>query len=112
MNRGYVISKNTKNKEIEIIEYEQNKGFDVNPKNLENAVNGAEALNIRGLNVTIPHKIEVMKYLSEIDEIAEKFFNVDKIKSIFDEYVGGESDNWRKVWTIYTFLVWYEIYFK
>lgn len=44
-------------------------------------------------------------------EIAEKFFNVDEIKSIFDEYVGGESDNWRKVWTIYTFLVWYEEYF-
>ena len=30
---------------------------------------------------------------------------------IFDEYVGGNSDNWRKVWTIYTFLVWYEEYF-
>lgn len=44
-------------------------------------------------------------------EIAEKFFNVDEIKSIFDEYVGGNSDNWRKVWTIYTFLVWYEEYF-
>lgn len=44
-------------------------------------------------------------------EIAEKFFNVDEIKAIFDEYVGGESDNWRKVWTIYTFLVWYEEYF-
>ena len=44
-------------------------------------------------------------------EIAEKFFNVDEIKAIFDEYVGGNSDNWRKVWTIYTFLVWYEEYF-
>lgn len=44
-------------------------------------------------------------------EIAEKFFNVDEINAIFDDYVGGNSDNWRKVWTIYTFLVWYEIYF-
>lgn len=44
-------------------------------------------------------------------EIAKKFFNVDEIKAIFDEYVGGNSDNWRKVWTIYTFLVWYEEYF-
>lgn len=42
---------------------------------------------------------------------AEKFFNVDEINAIFDEYIGGNSDNWRKVWTIYTFLVWYEEYF-
>ena len=44
-------------------------------------------------------------------DIAEKFFDVDAINTIFDEYVGGNSDNWRKVWTIYTFLVWYEEYF-
>ncbi len=44
-------------------------------------------------------------------EIAEKFFDVDEINAIFADYVGGNSDNWRKVWTIYTFLVWYEEYF-
>jgi asparagine synthase (glutamine-hydrolysing) len=44
-------------------------------------------------------------------DIAEKFFNVGEIKAIFDDYIGGNSDNWRKVWTIYTFLVWYEMYF-
>ena len=44
-------------------------------------------------------------------EMAAKFFNIEEIQKIFDEYVGGNSDNWRKVWTIYTFLVWYEEYF-
>ncbi|MDE6677759.1 MAG: asparagine synthetase B, partial [Ruminococcus sp.] len=44
-------------------------------------------------------------------ETAEKFFNVDEINAIFNDYIGGNSDNWRKVWTIYTFLVWYEEYF-
>lgn len=44
-------------------------------------------------------------------EMAEKFFNVDEINAIFDEYIAGSSDNWRKIWTIYTFLVWYEEYF-
>lgn len=44
-------------------------------------------------------------------EMAEKFFNVGEIQAIFDDYIGGNSDNWRKVWTIYTFLVWYEEYF-
>ncbi len=44
-------------------------------------------------------------------EMAAKFFNIEEIKAIFDDYIGGNSDNWRKVWTIYTFLVWYEEYF-
>lgn len=44
-------------------------------------------------------------------EMAAKFFRVDEINGIFDDYIGGNSDNWRKIWTIYTFLVWYEEYF-
>ena len=44
-------------------------------------------------------------------DISYLFFHVEEIRAIFDEYVGGNSDNWRKVWTIYTFLVWYEEYF-
>ena len=44
-------------------------------------------------------------------EIAEQFFHMDEVKRIWEEYIGGNSDNWRKVWTIYTFLVWYEEYF-
>ncbi|MDE6665601.1 MAG: asparagine synthetase B [Ruminococcus sp.] len=44
-------------------------------------------------------------------EMAEKFFNVEEINNIFNDYINGNSDNWRKVWTIYTFLVWYEEYF-
>ena len=44
-------------------------------------------------------------------EAAAEFFKPGEIKAIYDEYVGGNSDLWRKVWTIYTFLVWYEEYF-
>ncbi len=44
-------------------------------------------------------------------DIADKFFNRDEIIKIFDDYINVDSDNWRKVWTIYTFLVWYEEYF-
>ena len=44
-------------------------------------------------------------------ETADKFFNADEVKKIWDEYVGGNSDLWRKIWTIYTFLVWYNEYF-
>ncbi len=44
-------------------------------------------------------------------DYAAEFFNIDEINAIYSDYVGGNSDNWRKVWTIYTFLVWYEEYF-
>ena len=44
--------------------------FDVDPNNLGSAIEGAKSLNINGFNVTIPHKIEVMHFLDEIDEVA------------------------------------------
>jgi asparagine synthase (glutamine-hydrolysing) len=44
-------------------------------------------------------------------DICAKIFKPEEIKAIYDAYVGGDSDLWRKVWTIYTFLVWYEEYF-
>lgn len=44
-------------------------------------------------------------------ETAAKFFNPEEINGILEDYLGGNSDSWRKVWTIYTFLVWYEEYF-
>lgn len=44
-------------------------------------------------------------------EMAAEFFDINEINAIFREYVDGNSDNWRKIWTIYTFLVWYEEYF-
>jgi len=53
--------------------------FNVKPNDLESAINGAEALNIKGFNVTIPHKIDVMKYLDEIDEVAQLIGAVNTI---------------------------------
>ncbi|MDE5885706.1 MAG: asparagine synthase (glutamine-hydrolyzing) [Oscillospiraceae bacterium] len=44
-------------------------------------------------------------------DMAAEFFDLDEIGKIFEEYIQGNSDNWRKIWTIYTFLVWYEEYF-
>ena len=44
-------------------------------------------------------------------EICAKFFKPEEIRAIYDAYVGGDSDLWRKIWTVYTFLVWYEEYF-
>ena len=44
-------------------------------------------------------------------DICDKFFNREEVDAIWNEYIGGNSDLWRKIWTIYTFLVWYDEYF-
>ena len=41
------------------------------PEDLKKAVNRLKALNFTGFNVTIPHKVNIMQYLDEIDEMAK-----------------------------------------
>lgn len=55
--------------------------YEVHPDKLESAINGMRALDIKGMNVTIPHKQEVMKYVDEIDPIAEKMGAINTIKN-------------------------------
>ena len=55
--------------------------YDVHPDNLENAISGMRALGIKGMNVTIPHKENVIKYLDEIDPIAKKMGAINTIKN-------------------------------
>ena len=64
--------------------------FDVDPRNLKSAIGGAESLNIKGFNVTIPHKIEVMQYLDELDEVAELIGAVNTID--FKDMKGYNTD--------------------
>jgi len=44
-------------------------------------------------------------------EKANDFFNTKKIIKLLDDHKNGKKDNSRKVWTIYIFLLWYDIYF-
>ena len=66
--------------------------FDVTPKNLRNALNGIRALNIRGINVTIPHKETVLSYLDSIDPIAQKIRAVNTIKLEDGRIYGKNTD--------------------
>ncbi|HEY0196458.1 MAG TPA: shikimate dehydrogenase [Methanobacterium sp.] len=65
--------------------------FHVARENLETAIVGARSLDIRGLNVTIPHKIDVMQYLDAIDETAKLIGAVNTIK-FGDEVKGYNTD--------------------
>ena len=42
---------------------------------------------------------------------SEEFFKPEKIIKLLDEHRSGKRDNSRKIWTIYSFLVWYDEYF-
>ena len=42
---------------------------------------------------------------------SSSFFKVDEITKLLDEHKEGKKDNSRKIWTIYSFLVWYDEYF-
>ena len=55
--------------------------FDVHPKNLEKAISGIRSLDIRGINVTLPHKETVIKFLDELDPIALKIGAINTIKN-------------------------------
>ena len=44
-------------------------------------------------------------------ERAKMFFNTDKLVELLDQHRAGKYDNSRKIWTVYTFLVWYGVYF-
>lgn len=64
--------------------------FDVNPNDLKSAIEGAKALNVKGFNVTIPHKIDVIEYLEEVDEVAGLIGAVNTID--FKDMKGYNTD--------------------
>lgn len=44
-------------------------------------------------------------------DYVDEFFNREKINKLLDDHYNGKWNNARKIYTIYTFLVWYAIYF-
>ena len=54
---------------------------------------------------------EIYKNIYDMFSNASEFFNVKRICKLLDDHKNGKFDNSRKIWTIYTFLVWYDEYF-
>jgi asparagine synthase (glutamine-hydrolysing) len=44
-------------------------------------------------------------------KIAEKYFDQNYIINLLDKHKNGRVDCFKKVWTVYTFIIWYEQYF-
>jgi len=66
--------------------------FRVKKEELGKAIEGMKALNIKGLNVTIPHKVAVIQFLDELDPLAEKIYAVNTIVNDDGVLTGYNTD--------------------
>ena len=83
MIKGYVISKNNKNKEINIIEYEKGNGFDVKPKN---KVKKRDSINVSKVIFMSPTMIEKI-----VNRKVDKQYN--KIINLVEDVATDDSDD-------------------
>ena len=69
--------------------------IDVDPDKLEDAIKGLKAFKMRGINCTIPHKLNVIQYLDELSESARLIGAVNTIVNndgrIFGENTDGKG---------------------
>lgn len=61
-------------------------------KNISEIINGIKHLKFDGFNVTIPYKIDIIKYLDEIDPLAEKIGSVNTVKIENGKFKGYNTD--------------------
>ncbi|MDD3172325.1 MAG: shikimate dehydrogenase [Herbinix sp.] len=69
--------------------------IEVRPQDLETAIKGILACNFKGINLTIPHKVEVLKYLDVIADDAKLMGAVNTIYvkngSLYGENTDGKG---------------------
>lgn len=80
---NYIFSLNNKNSVYLAFKVEEN---------LKTVIHSFRALNIKGFNVTIPYKVEIMKYLDGIEEDAKVLGAVNTVKNVNGKLVGYNTD--------------------
>ena len=66
--------------------------FEVDPKNLRAAIEGARAMNFAGLNLTVPHKLLAVDMVDELDASAKTWGAVNTIKFENGRAIGFNTD--------------------
>jgi len=82
--------------------------FHVKGENIRTALHGAHALDIRGINVTVPHKKAVMPFLVGLDHMAECVDAVNTLIWKENGYVGYNTDYLGILQTLSSFDVSFE----
>ena len=62
--------------------------FPVDPVDLPDALNGLRALNVRGFNVTMPHKSACIPFLDGLDALAESLGAVNTVVNNASSKIG------------------------
>ena len=72
----------------------------------------------RKLGFPVPTRVWLKqdKYYNKVKaaftgEVAERFFNTNELVKLLDDHMSGKADNSRKIWTVYSFLIWFNVYF-
>ena len=66
--------------------------FRVPANELKESIESLRSINVSGFNITVPHKVEVMKYLDELDASAKKAKAVNTVNSIEGIFKGYNTD--------------------
>ncbi|HEY3094909.1 MAG TPA: shikimate dehydrogenase [Nitrososphaera sp.] len=66
--------------------------FRVPANELKESIESLRNINIAGFNVTVPHKVEVMKHLDELDASAKKAAAVNTVNNIEGIFRGYNTD--------------------
>lgn len=66
--------------------------IEVPPDRLADAITGVRAFGMRGLNLTIPHKVAVIQYLDEISPSARIIGAVNTVRREGDRLIGENTD--------------------
>ena len=77
-----------------------------------------QSANRKKLGFPVPIRIWLRddKYYSIVlkafeSEAAGRYFNQNELLKLLNEHKSGRRDNSRVIWVIYTFLIWYKVYF-
>ena len=99
--------------------------FKVNKDNTKLALRKAAGRDMNSTNANrtkmafplpLPEWLREDRYFEKVkiyftNDIAGKYFNQTELMSLLNEHKNGGRNNARKIWTVFTFLVWYEEYF-
>ena len=99
--------------------------FKVNKDNTKLALRKAAGRDMNATNANrtkmafplpLPEWLREDRYFEKVtsyftNDIAGKYFDQNELMNILNEHKNGGRNNARRIWTVFTFLVWYEEYF-
>lgn len=69
-----------------------------------------------GFPVPVRRWLKEEKYYNKLKEafhtpIAQELFHTEKLMQLLDDYCAGKSNNYLRIWSVFTFILWYEEFF-